>query len=40
MIEDDLTYGICTLDIMKLAKDPKSIIVSMVEKKKDEKLLD
>ena len=40
MVNDDITFGIVTLDLMKLAKDPKSIVVNIVEKKEHERVLD
>jgi hypothetical protein len=40
MIEDDFAFGIVTLDIMKLAKDPKSSLINISEKKGGEKIMD
>jgi hypothetical protein len=32
MIENDIRAGAVTLDILKLARDPKSALVNLVEK--------
>lgn len=41
VIADDLRHGMVTIDILKLARDPKESLINIVERKENEtKILD